>query len=127
MNFLKPPQGSLLNFVRYRKARSAREKLKIPEDKSNVIIGKWKPSIAFPKPGVSDKAVSALDLFSVRFDMLVEVISPCCFEGALVTTVVLSFMFCPHMHLQATFSSCFVITAQTRKSQTFMLVLNVCF
>jgi len=30
--------------------------LKIPEDKSNVIIGKWKPSIAFPKPGVSDKA-----------------------------------------------------------------------
>ena len=87
MNFLKPPQSSLLNFVRYRRARNQFQKLTVPEDKSNVILGKWKPSIVFPKPGVSDKAVSELMflytvhivdlcLICMRFNMLCEVISP---------------------------------------------------
>ena len=58
MNFLKPPQSSLLNFVRYRKSRPQRHKLKQPDDKSEVILGRWKPSINYPKPGVSEKAVS---------------------------------------------------------------------
>ena len=59
MSLLKPSQLPVLSFVRF-KSRHPRNKLKIPEDKTNVIIGKWKPSIAFPKPGVSDKAVNIL-------------------------------------------------------------------
>ena len=57
ISFLRPPALPVLTFVRY-KARPPSEKLKKPEDKSSIILGKWKPSVAFPKPGVSDKAVS---------------------------------------------------------------------
>ena len=55
MNLLKPNKIPILTFVRY--ARPERHKLKKPEDKSTVILGKRKESFAFPKPGVSDKAV----------------------------------------------------------------------
>lgn len=55
MNFLKP-SVPILNFMRLRGSRPPRHKLKQPEDKSTVILGKWKPSVAYPKPGVSDKA-----------------------------------------------------------------------
>merc|ERR1719150_1095883 len=55
ISFLRPPALPVLTFVRY-KARPPSEKLKKPEDKSSIILGKWKPSVAFPKPGVSDKA-----------------------------------------------------------------------
>ena len=57
MNLLKP-SVPILNFMRFRGSRHPREKLQKPEDKSSVILGKWKPSVAYPKPGVSDKAVS---------------------------------------------------------------------
>ena len=57
MNLLKP-RVPILNFMRFRGSRKPREVLEKPEDKSTVILGKWKPSIAYPKPGVSDKAVS---------------------------------------------------------------------
>jgi len=59
MNFLKP-SVPILNFMRLRGSRPPRHKLKQPEDKSTVILGKWKPSVAYPKPGVSDKAVSKI-------------------------------------------------------------------
>jgi len=55
MNLLKPNKIPILTFVRY--ARPERHKLKKPEDKSTVILGKRKESVAFPKPGVSDKAL----------------------------------------------------------------------
>ena len=57
MNLLKP-RVPILNFMRFRGSRKPREVLEKPEDKSSVILGKWKPSVAYPKPGVSDKAVS---------------------------------------------------------------------
>ena len=57
MNLLKP-RVPILNFMRFRGSRKPREVLEKPEDKSTVILGKWKPSVAYPKPGVSDKAVS---------------------------------------------------------------------
>ena len=57
MNLLKP-SVPILNFMRFRGSRHPRNKLQKPEDKSSVILGKWKPSVAYPKPGVSDKAVS---------------------------------------------------------------------
>ena len=52
------PGLPILTQVRFRGGRPDRHKLKKPEDKSGIILGKWKPSVAFPKPGVSDKAVS---------------------------------------------------------------------
>ena len=60
MNFLLPGrfrQLPNLTFVRY--ARPPREKLAKPENKSNIILGKTKSDKVFPKPGVSDKAVSS--------------------------------------------------------------------
>jgi len=50
------PGLPILTQVRFRGGRPDRHKLKKPEDKSGIILGKWKPSVAFPKPGVSDKA-----------------------------------------------------------------------
>jgi len=54
MNFLKPGNVPLLSIVRYK--RRDCHKLKKPEDKSSIILGKFKESKVFPKPGVSDKA-----------------------------------------------------------------------
>ena len=56
MNFLKPGNVPLLSIVRFR--RRDCHKLEKPEDKSSIILGKFKESKVFPKPGVSDKAVS---------------------------------------------------------------------
>ena len=56
MNFLKPGNVPLFSIVRYK--RRDCHKLKKPEDKSSIILGKFKESKVFPKPGVSDKAVS---------------------------------------------------------------------
>ena len=71
MSLLKPNQLPLLHFVRF-KGRPARNKLKIPEDKSNVILGRWKPSIAFPKPGVSDKAVRLIVFMATLYRFLLQ-------------------------------------------------------
>jgi len=55
MNFLKPGKFPLFSIVRYK--RRDCHKLKKPEDKSSIILGKYKASRKeFPKPGVSDKA-----------------------------------------------------------------------
>ena len=56
MNFLKPGNVPLLTIFRHK--RRDCHKLKKPEDKSSIILGKFKESKAFPKPGVSEKAVS---------------------------------------------------------------------
>ena len=56
MNFLKPGNVPLFSIVRYK--RRDCHKLKKPEEKSSIILGKFKESKVFPKPGVSDKAVS---------------------------------------------------------------------
>ena len=70
MNLLKP-SVPILNFMRFRGSRHPREKLQKPEDKSSVILGKWKPSVAYPKPGVSDKAVSYIVLSSCEASLLI--------------------------------------------------------
>jgi len=55
MNFLKPGKLPLLSIVRYK--RRDCHKLKKPEDKSSIILGKYKETRKdFAKPGVSDKA-----------------------------------------------------------------------
>ena len=57
MNFLKPGKLPLLSIVRYK--RRDCHKLKKPEDKSSIILGRYKETRKdFAKPGVSDKAVS---------------------------------------------------------------------
>jgi len=55
MSFLRPLPTPLKYFVRF--SRPAKRKLHKPEDKSSVILGKQKSSVAFPKPGVSDKTL----------------------------------------------------------------------
>ena len=55
MSFLRPSPFPLLTFVRY--SRKPQRKLPKPEDLSTVVLGKSKPSIAYPKPGISDKAL----------------------------------------------------------------------
>eukprot|EP00092_Neocalanus_flemingeri_P036103 GFUD01039307.1.p1 GENE.GFUD01039307.1~~GFUD01039307.1.p1 ORF type:complete len:336 (-),score=75.02 GFUD01039307.1:34-1041(-) len=72
MNFLCPRKLPTLTFVRY--SRPNREKLQKPEDKSLVILGKTKPSVAFPKPGISDKTLP----IHVKWDrpVMVETVNP---------------------------------------------------
>jgi len=55
MAFLCPRQLPSLMFVRY--SRPAKHKLLKPEDKSLVVLGKKKPGVYFPKPGVSEKTL----------------------------------------------------------------------
>ena len=69
MNFLKPGNVPLFSIVRYK--RRDCHKLKKPEEKSSIILGKFKESKVFPKPGVSDKAVSLsfaiVETFNIKF------------------------------------------------------------
>jgi len=72
MNFLRPPSLPVLAFVRY--SRAPHRKLAKPEDLGSVVLGKRKPSLAYPKPGISDKALP----IHVKWDrpVMVETVNP---------------------------------------------------
>jgi len=72
MNFLRPHPLPVLTFVRY--SRPPHRKLKKPEDLSSVVLGKRKPSLAYPKPGISDKALP----IHVKWDrpVMMETVNP---------------------------------------------------
>jgi len=72
MSFLRPSPFPLLTFVRY--SRKPQRKLPKPEDLSTVVLGKSKPSIAYPKPGISDKALP----IHVKWDrpVMIETVNP---------------------------------------------------
>ena len=93
MNLLKP-RVPILNFMRFRGSRKPREVLEKPEDKSTVILGKWKPSIAYPKPGVSDKAVSLVSLFKLYTTVLLFSRTPSTLSGTDQCTYRQSILLC---------------------------------
>jgi len=72
MNLLRPQPLSLVTCVRYK--RKEYRKLAKPEDISTVVLGKRKPSIAYPKPGISDKALP----IKVKWDkpVMMETVNP---------------------------------------------------
>jgi len=71
-NLLRPHAVPLITFVRY--SRAPHRKLAKPDDLSTVVLGKRKASIAYPKPGISDKALP----IHVKWDrpVMMETVNP---------------------------------------------------
>jgi len=73
-NLLRPHPVPLLTFVRHGGGRKPQRKLAKPEDLSTVVLGKRKPSVAYPKPGISDKTLP----IHVKWDrpVMMETVNP---------------------------------------------------